>query len=28
MILAITLGHNSSAIGFTNDGKIIAGYEE
>ena len=28
MILSITLGHNSSAVGFTNDGKIIAGYEQ
>ena len=28
MKLLITCGHNSSAIGLTNSGKIIAGYEE
>lgn len=28
MKLLVTLGHNSSAIGLTNDGEIIAGYEE
>lgn len=28
MKLLLTLGHNSSAIGLTNDGDVIAGYEE